>query len=291
VVEGLVLGGFEELRDGGQARVGHEVAEAFPADRAAADMLVAVRARALRPLRVVDVDGGEVLKADCPLESQERLGVTLRRRKLVTRRVDVAGIEAHGHAPLLPNRAEYVSEVLEAMAHGGPLARGGLEQHAHARSLGQSEGFIESGGDAGHTGGFALAPVRPGMEDEVADSERLAAENLVGEGGDRLPAQLRRRRREIDQVRSVSGHVGERRAPRRAPELPRLDLLDRLADPPVVVLDEDLNDPAACGNAALDRARSPARDGLVGAEGQVGMVALRRCHDSDSSREALSSQP
>jgi hypothetical protein len=61
------------------------------------------------------------------------------------------------------------------------------------------------------------------------------------------------------EVRGVRRDVSKGRPPRRAAEMAGLLNVDLLADPATVVLDEDLENPAARGEAALDGARrSPA---------------------------------
>jgi hypothetical protein len=61
----------------------------------------------------------------------------------------------------------------------------------------------------------------------------------------------------------VRRDVPELRAAGRAAESARFVPLDRLADPAAVVLDEDLEDPAAGGDRPLDRAGSSPGDRLV----------------------------
>ena len=111
--------------------------------------------------------------------------------------------------------------------------------------------------------------MRAGVENEVADAQAVATPDLVGERFHGLAAQRPERRSEVDQVGGVPRHVGESGAARRSPEGARLRFLDLLSDPAVVVLDEDLDDPASRGHSALHGPRRPSRDGLMRPDQQI----------------------
>jgi hypothetical protein len=110
--------------------------------------------------------------------------------------------------------------------------------------------------------------VGSGVVDEVPDAEPVAAADLVAQGVDRLPSQRGRGRGEVDQVRGVRRDVRELRPSHGSAEVAGLAVLDLLADPAIVVLDEDLNRPAAGVDAALDGPGRASGDRLVGAEGR-----------------------
>src|SRR6266542_70925 len=102
----------------------------------------------------------------------------------------MAGVETDRQPPALPDRAENIAQVLEPVTDGSPLTRGGLQQDAHASRLGHPKSFVQAGRGARDAGGFSLASVRAGMEDEVADAEGMAPKNLVGQRRNRLPAKF-----------------------------------------------------------------------------------------------------
>src|SRR5262249_18537956 len=172
--------------------------------------------------------------------------------------------------PAVADGAQDVAEMLEAVAHAASLAGGGFQQDPHPCLFGEVECFIEGGGDCGDAGRFPFAAVGSRVEDEVADAERVAAEDLISESFDGLAAEIEGRGCQVDQVGRVRDDVRKPRAAGSAAELPGLGFLDRLADPAVVVLGEDLDDPAPRVEAPLDGARRPTRDGLVRSDQEIG---------------------
>jgi hypothetical protein len=222
-----------------------------------------VDARSSRLLRVVDVDRVEVSEADGSLEIIQGLRVTFRRDEIVTGGVHVAGVEAHPQPPPSAGCRENVAQMLEAVTDRRSLAGGRLEQDPDAPGAGASEGFIERRRDASDAGRFAFSAVRARVQDEIADAQTLAAADLIGESRDRLPPQRLEGRSEVDQIRGVGGDVSEGRSSGRAAEVPDFGRGDLLADPTAVVLDEDLEHPAARREPTFNGERRPAGDGLM----------------------------
>src|SRR5450755_3955229 len=192
-IERRVLRRLEKLRNGGKARVGEQIPESRFADRAAADVLVPVDARAAGPLGVVDVHGRDARQTHGAVERGDRVLPPAAGDEVVAGRVDVARVQADADPPPRGGRhdgAHDVAQVLERVADGVALAGGGFEKDAHALARRSRADLAERCGDSGDARGFPLSAVRAGMKHELADTETGAAADLVGERGDRLAAEL-----------------------------------------------------------------------------------------------------
>src|SRR5438876_11709203 len=116
------------------------------------------------------------------------------------------------------------------------------------------------------------------MDHEVAHAQTAAAEDLVGQGLYGLLAQRLRWGGEVDEIGRVRGDMPQTGGAGGAPETPRLQILDLLAYPAAVVLDEDLEYTASRRDTSLDRARRPPGDGLVRADREIGYWKSRGDH-------------
>lgn len=179
--EVLSLGCLEDLRDRGQFRSGHDPAEGIETDLPVAQIVVAVDAGAERSLGVVDVQDGEALQADHPVELGEGLGGALRCGEIVSCGEGVGGVETDFQAFGVLHRFEDPGDFLEARAEAGPLARSGLKRDPdpELRMLGMEP--IEIPDNARDPRLQAGPQMRPGVEDKGADAKLLAAEHLVRE--------------------------------------------------------------------------------------------------------------
>ncbi len=104
------------------------------------------------------------------------------------------------------------------------------------------------------------------MNDDAKQAERLGAIDLVHERGDRLFAQDRERRRQVDQVARVRDDGRDAGLLDALAEQPDFSVLERLAAPLVRVLREDLQRLASVHDRAIDGLRDAARDGHVRAD-------------------------
>jgi len=199
----------------GQARLREEEPEGLEAEVTAADVLVAVDARARRPLAVVDVDRPDVPEPDRALQvghgGREALGGPDR----VARGVEVLGVEAHAHPVAAGHEAEEVAELLEAMPDRGPLPGRGLEEE-HRRVVGPLlVERVDRLRDPPDPGPLAPPEVGAGVEHDVRDPERLAALVLDHEPGDRLAPLALLRLGQVDEVAGVRHGRLDARAPAR----------------------------------------------------------------------------
>ena len=93
--------------------------------------------------------------------------------------------------------------MLEPRANRRPLTGGLLEQH-HRASVGAVRSSCRSASAIRPEAvGFVPLRVAAGMQDDTEQAQRLGAVHLVPHRLDRLPAQCRVRRRQVDQVARV----------------------------------------------------------------------------------------
>ena len=178
----------------------------------------------------------------------------------------MAGVEAHAK-PRVPVRfREDGGQVLEPGANRRPLAGGLLEQHHRASAGAVRQQFDQRLGDQARSVGFGPLRVAAGMQDDTEEAERLGAVHLVPHRLDRLPAQRRVRRRQVDQVARVRDDRTDARRLHPARGIANLLRRHDAAAPLVRVLRENLKRVATMRDRALDRQRQPAGDGHVGAE-------------------------
>ena len=90
---------LQQLRDAAESLVVQQKTKRFDADLAIADVLMPVDARAERLLRVVEVEGADVVDADVLIERINRSLVIVAIAQLITRGEHVAGIEAGIQVP------------------------------------------------------------------------------------------------------------------------------------------------------------------------------------------------
>ena len=120
--------------------------------------------------------------------------------------------------------------------------------------------LVDGLGDQSQCVIFGAGRARAGVNDHAAQAERLGAIQFVDEGRDRLLTELRQGRGEIDQVAGVRH---DRRQAGLVDALTKPDdfvRVDRLSEPLVRVLAEDLQGLAAMNDSAIDRLRNPAGD-------------------------------
>ena len=174
-------GHFEQERDLGEGRVGHQRAEAFEADHAVADVLVPVTHAAEAELGVVGVDGDEPFEADEPAELLHRDFTAFARREVVAHREGVAGIEADGDARVVVEPADERAQLGEVAAHDVSLAGAVLQNDE--RAVGRR---------------FHGGPNQPArlLHDRVKSGAKVAAdvENRAHNAQFAGPAQVRRQR-------------------------------------------------------------------------------------------------
>ena len=109
-------------------------------------------------------------------------------------------------------------EVFKAMTDGSTLSRRVLEKHHHLLARAQLEGARNCLRDEAERILFAAARARPWVDHDSTQAERLRAIEFIDECRNRLLAQLRLRRGEIDQVAGVRHDRREPGLRRRAGE-------------------------------------------------------------------------
>src|SRR5215204_6052992 len=125
----IELGRLEQHRQAREARIRQQPPERFEAETALADVLVPIDTAAARFLRVVQVKDLDPVEADDPIERLEGLPVPLFGGDIVSRRQQVAGVEAHANPRRPVEQFEDRGEVLEAVAEIGALPGGVLEEY------------------------------------------------------------------------------------------------------------------------------------------------------------------
>jgi hypothetical protein len=130
----IQLGRLEQHRHGPRTGGRSAAAERLEPEAALADVLVPIDTAAARLLRVVQVEHLEPLEANDAVERIERRPVALVRPEVVSRRHQVAGVQAHTDATAAGTpcieQVEDGAEVLEPMPEVGALSGCVLQQDA-----------------------------------------------------------------------------------------------------------------------------------------------------------------
>jgi len=151
-------------------------------------------------------------------------------------------------------------------------ARPGFERHADC-IRNQPQRLVVRSGRA-----------RAGMNDDAEQAQRLGAIDLVDEGCDRLLAQRRECRGEIDQVAGVRDHGCDSRLLDALPESLDFAAVQGLTKPLIRVLREDLQGLASVDDRALDGLRDAAGNGHVRADSKHSINIITACEPLFSSR-------
>src|SRR5690606_4550441 len=203
-------GRLDDEGDAGHGGVPEEGGERPFADRARADVLVAVPAGAARVLGVVGVDEFEPPLADGGDQGVEGVLDPAGGREVVARRERVAGVEADAELRVVFEPLEERAEVLDPGAEHVVLAGHGFEEEVGA-VLGD---LLEEGqdvlADLRHRRVIGLADGGAGVDDDAAGADGPPPHEGVADGRDRLGQGLRAGRPEVHQVRGVDvdGDVG-----------------------------------------------------------------------------------
>jgi hypothetical protein len=150
--------------------------------------------------------------------------------------------------------------VLEAVAQRPPLAGGVFQQHHRPASRPRPERQPDGIGDQPQRVGFSARRARAGVNDDAEQAQRVGALELVEEGVERLLAQLREGRRQVDQVTRVRHDGRDAGLVEAAAERSDVGRIERLSAPLAAVLAEYLQRLTAVHDGALDGVRDAAGD-------------------------------
>ncbi len=241
-------------------------AERLEPEAPVADVLVTIDTAAAGPLRIVAVKDLQPLDADDPIELIEGVAIACLRRDVVARRHEVARIEADADALRSTQVLDHRRQVLEPVAERPALARRMFEQHHRLCARPRLEG--DGNGVRDETQCLVVRPRRAcaRVDDDAKQAKRRGAIDLIHECRDRLLAEERERRGEVDQVTGVRDDRLDAGLLDAAAEQPDFGGVERLAAPLVSVLGEDLQRLASVHDGALDGFRDAARDGHVRAD-------------------------
>ncbi len=107
---------LQQFGQAGEAGVVEEHAEGFQADLSLTDVLVPVDTRAERLLRVVEVEGTDVIEADEALDLSRQPLVAVTGPDVVAGGKDVAGVDADADALAVVEAVEDRSELFDRAA-------------------------------------------------------------------------------------------------------------------------------------------------------------------------------
>ena len=123
----------------------------------------------------------------------------------ITRREDVAGIQADAEPLRFANAGAENREVLEPVAEASPLPRGRFHKHLCFETSATIRGDVQAVDDPLQPGFIPDADVGAGVHHEVSQAELLGPFPFDDECVDRFLKQLFARCGEVDEVRIVSG--------------------------------------------------------------------------------------
>ena len=130
----------------------------------------------------------------------------------------MTGVKADTDARRAIEMGQDGREVFKAMTDGSALTRRVLEKHHHLLPRARREGARDCLRDEPERILFAAARARPWVDHDSTQAERLRTIEFIDECRNRLFAQLRLRRGEIDQVAGVRDDRRDARSRRRAGE-------------------------------------------------------------------------
>src|SRR5579885_3233586 len=240
VVPEFVHGRLKDERGLGEARLARDPCERLGPDLAEADVPVAVNARIIGRLRVVEVYSTNISEAHIFFERFKSGRKPVLVAQVVARGEGVRRVEADAEVQagaLLSNLAQ----VLEAVADALALTRRVLKQDSERAKFDSLARGLQTLGARPNPVGLARAARAAGMDDEVVRAESNPALDLFAERGDRLLADCIVRRGEVDEVVRVDDDGRNSRL--RAHALERLDLFrfERASLPPARVARVDLH--------------------------------------------------
>jgi hypothetical protein len=166
VCVGAAVVGARHLQDRGEAlegRVAEQGPEGSRAHVAAAGVVVAVDAGAVGHLRVVDVEAGQPLQADGPVEVVHQGIGRVDGVEGHARGPGVLGVQADAQTGIVAGAGDDPGQLLEGPADGAAGAGGVLEQERAVRLV---ERGPEAGGDGAEPGVEAGAEVAAQVDDE-----------------------------------------------------------------------------------------------------------------------------
>src|ERR1051326_1373906 len=265
-IELLAFRRLENLRHLAKARVVHDKSKRRKAEMPLADVRMPIDTRAERSLRVVDVNRDNLLDAEYAIEFVHRLPIASLSADVITGREKMAGIEAHGKTPAICHELVDAREMLEAVPETVALARGDFQRDTDMVARRFRENIVQRGGDPLHTRFFATAHVAAGMEHDERQIERLRPLQFVRQSAFRLLVKTRIHCAEIDEIAAVSKDRLELRLPAKQAESLDFPGSKRLGFPLHVVLGENLQRGAACGDRAFYRLVHAACDRHVRAQ-------------------------
>ena len=149
-------------------------------EKAETDVLMQIPVAAEGRFAVVQVERAEVFQPDYLLEIVQRLFEGGRCPQIVSRGVDVAGIEADADPFLVIHEGDDVPQVFKRGADDVAAARHGFEDGRDAS--GGCVGAVESFGYAGDGGGAGVAACPARVEVVESDAKGFAAAEVVEEG-------------------------------------------------------------------------------------------------------------
>jgi hypothetical protein len=181
-------------------------AKRLRADSSPSEVLVPVDPASALVLRVVDVKQAERLQTEHGLEFLESRVDPALGDQIIPGRMDVARIEADAHQIPAGDPVPDPGQLLESSSERRSLSGHGLEQEDDRRCGRDLPRDPDRFGGPVASGRDAATHVGARVRDQIADPEGLGAPKLVRQRLDRLPAQRRVRRRQVDQVRAVGDH-------------------------------------------------------------------------------------
>src|SRR5712691_510475 len=104
---------LQQFRDPREPRIVEHEGEGVQSELTFPDVLVPVDAAAEELLRVVQMKRADVRDADVPIELLDRPFVSVPRPDVITRREDVASVDAHSDARAVVDAREHFSQLIE----------------------------------------------------------------------------------------------------------------------------------------------------------------------------------
>lgn len=255
--------GFQDRRCLLKTRVVDEIPERGESHRTPPDVRVSVDAGPPGPQAVIQVEASDspmAKAANCLIQHRLRSGLA---GQVVAGGEEVAGVQADADPPGCIDPRENLLQVLESVPKAVSLSGGGFEADPGGESGQPSVHLVER--PSHQPEALPRRWVRTRMEDQRADAERLAPEQLLSYRVQAASPNDRILRRKVDEVAPVSDRRHARGA---CGTSERSSLLggERGSAPGPAGAGEDLQRACAVLHRATEGERDAARDRLVRAQ-------------------------
>src|SRR2546426_3837551 len=131
----LPLRGFENLRDFQEPVILHDISKSLPADLAFPDMFMPIDMRPQRRLGIVHMNCRKLLQSDGLVECAEHILVSFAVAEIVSRRKDMACVDADADSIRIFHAVDDRGDLLKAVPQHRPLARGCFDNREDPRSV------------------------------------------------------------------------------------------------------------------------------------------------------------